>query len=202
MTGERDTEEEQLEPELRIEWRAAEHDTLAAQTAATVAELAVAAASAAAAAAMESQAAARAAIDASDRARAAAESARQAATAAAEVAQGATIAAEGDHARADRVVESTEAAETEARERFQAAQQLRSTPAELAGLQTYNERFIAGGEAFEFETYNEFLGPTLDVSVDGELVNATPILGNRGFRLATPPARGCEVRVYYRVATF
>ena len=69
-------------------------------------------------------------------------------------------------------------------------------------LETYKERLMGDGETAEFETYNEFIGPTLEVSVDQQLVEATPILGNRGFRLASAPPSGSEVRVDYQVATF
>jgi hypothetical protein len=64
----------------------------------------------------------------------------------------------------------------------------------------HNEQFTADGEAAEFETYNEFLASTLEVCVDGDRIDAKPILGNRGFRLPSPPGKGCQVRVYYEIA--
>jgi hypothetical protein len=65
--------------ELLGDWRAAERDTVAARTAASVAALAVAAASAAEEAALEADSAARAAMDAATRAKGAAEHAKRAA---------------------------------------------------------------------------------------------------------------------------
>ena len=108
--------------ELLGDWRAAERDTVAAQGAASVAELALAAALAAEDAASETDEAAKLATEAAIRARAAVEHARRAANQAAEAAHMALAAAEGDRVRADQALAKAERAETDARDRFHEAE--------------------------------------------------------------------------------
>jgi hypothetical protein len=96
-------------------------------------------------------------------------------------------------------VAATDAAEPRASERFRVAQTARHLESDQAQPRSDNEHFTADGETDEFDTYNEFLGPTLQVTVDGQRVEAKPILGNRGFRLPSAPAKGSEVRVYYEI---
>lgn len=104
------------------DWRAAERDTLAAKTAASVAALTVAAAAAAEDAAAEAESAAAAAMDAATRAKSAADHAKKAAAHAAEAAQMASSTALGDKARADQSVQTAERAEGDARDRFHDAE--------------------------------------------------------------------------------
>jgi hypothetical protein len=160
----------------------------------------VAAAREAEEAAIESRAIARATAEASARANEAAARASQAARRASEDAAQATMAADVEHDRSHRRAAAADAAEARASDRFQVAQEashLGSGPAHARGA---NEHFTADGGTAEFDTYNEFLGSTLRVVVDGEPVAAKPILGNRGFRLSSAPGKGCQVRVYYEVA--
>jgi hypothetical protein len=192
--------QEERETARRVEWRASERDALAAVTAEAVADRAVAAARAAEAAAVESQAVARDAAAASVRAAQAAERAIEAARFAATTAASAMAAAEAERRAAHEDVAATIAAESNASDRFQDAQHARRFEANQAHPRPHNEIITADGDEAEFETYNEFLGATLEVHIDGQRVEAKPILGNRGFRLSSPPANGCEVRVYYEVA--
>ena len=108
--------------DLLGEWRAAERDSVAARTAATVAALAVATAGAAERAAGEAAIAGEAAMEAARRAKEAAEHARKAATQAADAARLTHGTAEGDQARAYEAVANAEQAETEARDRFHEAE--------------------------------------------------------------------------------
>jgi hypothetical protein len=103
-------------------WRSAERDTIAARSAARVAELALAAATAAEEAAAEVEAAAASAAEAVSRARSAAVRARQAAAQAAEAAKLSLTGAHGDKARANHDVEVAEQAEGTARDRFHDAE--------------------------------------------------------------------------------
>ena len=93
------------------DWRSAERDTVAARSAARVAELALAAAGAAEEAAVEVEAAAASASEAVSRARSAAVRARQAAAQAAEAANLSLTGAQGDKARANHDVDVAEQAE-------------------------------------------------------------------------------------------
>jgi hypothetical protein len=104
------------------DWRSAERDTVAARSAARVAELALAAAVAAEEAAVEVEAAAASASEAVSRARSAAVRARQAAAQAAEAANLSLTGAQGDKARANHDVEVAEQAEETARDRFHDAE--------------------------------------------------------------------------------
>lgn len=108
--------------DLLGDWRAAERDTVAAKSAASVAALALKAASAAGEAAVEAEAAVKAALDAADRARVAADRAKKAATQAAEAAHLLTTTAESDKVRANHDVEEAESSETAARDRFHEAE--------------------------------------------------------------------------------
>lgn len=108
--------------ELLADWRAAQRDSVAAQVAASVATRAATAAATAEEAAAEAALADREATDAAARAKEAAERAKTAATKAAEAAQRAAATTEVDQARADQSVVETAEAETEARDRFHAAQ--------------------------------------------------------------------------------
>jgi hypothetical protein len=107
--------------ELLGDWRAAERDTVAARTAASVASLAAAAALAAEEAALEADSAARDAMDAVTRAKDAAGHAKRAAAQAAEAGQIAAATSEGDKARGDQAVGTAE--REAARDRFHEAQQ-------------------------------------------------------------------------------
>jgi hypothetical protein len=109
--------------ELLADWRAAQRDSVAAHEAASVAARAATAAATAEEAAAEAEIAAREATDAAARAKEAAERAKTAATQAADAAQRAAVTTEDDQARADQSVVETEAAESEARDRFHAAQE-------------------------------------------------------------------------------
>ncbi len=109
--------------ELLADWRAAQRDSVAAHEAASVAARAATAAVAAEEAAAEAETAAREATNAAARAKEAAERAKTAATQAADAAQRAAVTTEDDQARADQSVVETEAAESEARDRFHAAQE-------------------------------------------------------------------------------
>jgi len=108
--------------ELLGDWRAAERDTAAAKSAASVAALALRAASAAGEAALEAEAAVKAALDAAERAQIAADRAKHAATQAAEAAHLLATSAESDQARANHAVVEAESAETDARDRFHEAE--------------------------------------------------------------------------------
>lgn len=108
--------------ELLGDWRAAERDTAAAKSAASVAALALRAASAAGEAAREAEAAVKAALDAAERAKIAADRAKKAATQAAEAAQLLATSAESDTSRANHAVVEAESAETVARDRFHEAE--------------------------------------------------------------------------------
>jgi hypothetical protein len=101
VEGKKPDKKHESAAELLGDWRAAERDTVAAKTAASVATLAVAAALAADEAVLEAESAARAAMDAATRAKSAAEHAKNAASHASEAAQIASTTAEGDKARAD-----------------------------------------------------------------------------------------------------
>lgn len=192
--------EEATETTLRVEWRAAERDLAAAVTAEAVADRAVAAAAAADVAAAESMAVAGAAAAASARATQAAAHAMETSKLAAVTAQQATAASQAERRRARAEVAATDAAESRASERFQVAQQVRHFESKDARPRTHNELFTVDHDTAEFQTFNEFLGSTLEVTVNGQRVEAKPILGNRGFRLPSPPAKGCEIRVYYEIA--
>lgn len=109
--------------DLLGDWRAAERDSVAARSAASVAELALAAAQAAEEAANETEEAAKLAIEAASRARVAVDFARRAAAHAAEAAQFSLSGAEGDAVRADEEVKRAERAETEARDAFHDAEE-------------------------------------------------------------------------------
>lgn len=108
--------------ELLADWRSAERDSVAAHEAASVAARAVTSAATAEEAAVEAESAAREARDAAVRAKEAADRAKTAATQASEAAQLAATRTEGDQARADQTVIDTDDAESEARDRFHAAQ--------------------------------------------------------------------------------
>jgi hypothetical protein len=108
--------------ELLADWRAAQRDSVAAHEAASVAARATTAAAVAEEAAAEAETAAREARDAAARAKEAAERAKTAATQAADAAQRAAVTTEDDQARADQSVVETEAAESQARDRFHVAQ--------------------------------------------------------------------------------
>lgn len=108
--------------ELLGDWRAAERDTAAAKSAASMAALALRAASAAREAATETEAAVEAALAAAERAKIAAERARTAATEAAEAALLLATRAEADETRANDAVVDAESAETVARDRFHEAE--------------------------------------------------------------------------------
>lgn len=109
--------------DLLGDWRAAERDTVAAKSAASVAALSLEAASAAGEAAHEAELAVKAALDAAERAKIAAERAKSAASQAAEAAQLLATSAEGDKARANHAVVDAESAETVARDRFHEAEE-------------------------------------------------------------------------------
>lgn len=104
--------------ELLAAWRAAGRDSVAAQAAARIAELALEAATAADEAAREVEEAAKAALDSVQKATNAATKARRAATQAAEAASIMLAAAEGDRARADQEVEVAQHHEDDARDAF------------------------------------------------------------------------------------
>lgn len=108
--------------ELLADWRSAERDTVAAQTASRIATLALAAAEAAEEAANAVEVAASSAAEAVETARTAASRARKAAAEAAEAAQLAFASAEGDEARAGVDVQKAEARETAARDAFHKAE--------------------------------------------------------------------------------
>jgi len=109
--------------ELLADWRSATRDTKAAQTAESVAALALVAAGAAEEAAAETDEAAQAAEEAAIHAKGAATQARMASGRATEASQLAIANAEGDKARAGQAVTETEQAEIEARDRFHVAQE-------------------------------------------------------------------------------
>ena len=90
--------------ELLGDWRAAERDTAAARSAASVAALALEAAAAAEEAAEETEVAIRTALEAVERAKAAADHAKEAASHAAEAAQLLSATAEVDKVRANHAV--------------------------------------------------------------------------------------------------
>jgi hypothetical protein len=95
--------------------------------------------------------------------------------------------------------QATDAAESRASERFQVAQHARHFESNRVHPRTHSEVFTVDEETAEFQTFNEFLGSTLEVTINGQCVEATPILGNRGFRLPSGPAKGSDVRVYYEI---
>jgi hypothetical protein len=108
--------------ELLADWRSAERDSVAAHEAASVAARAVTSAAAAEAAAVEAETAAREARDAAVRAKEAADRAKTAATQASDAAQLAATRTEDEQAVADQTVVAADDAESEARDRFHAAQ--------------------------------------------------------------------------------
>lgn len=108
--------------ELIGDWRAAERDTAAAKTVATIAGLALKTAKAAAEAATETEAAANAAQDAAERAKAAADRAKVAASHAAEAARLLGETAQVDKVEANHAVDDAEHAETAARDRYHDAE--------------------------------------------------------------------------------
>jgi hypothetical protein len=108
--------------DLLGDWRAAERDTAAAKSAASVADLALQAASEAGEAALETEAAVKAALEAVERAKIAADRAKRAAAQAAEAALLLTTTAEGDKTRANHAVVDAESAEEVARDRFHEAE--------------------------------------------------------------------------------
>jgi hypothetical protein len=120
--GTRKKDDHAAAADLRGDWRAAQRDTVAAKTAASVAAQAVAAAAGAEEAAQETEEAAGVATEAATRAKLAAERAKKTAGQAVESALLMAITAEGDQARADQATSLAEAAETKARERFHADQ--------------------------------------------------------------------------------
>lgn len=111
-------------PALLGDWRVAERDTVAARSAASVADLALKAAAAAEEVARECEAAAKAASDAAQRAMDAADRARKIALQLSEAAQLAAVTAKGDKVRANRAVEKAEEAESHARDRFHSAEEV------------------------------------------------------------------------------
>ena len=120
------TKEEKSAAALLSEWRSASRDTVAAQAASRVAELALTAAAAAEEAAVDVEAASQAALEAVERARTAASRARTAAQQAAEAATLALATAEGDKVRANLDVELAEDKEDAARERYHEAEDVAS----------------------------------------------------------------------------
>jgi hypothetical protein len=107
--------------ELLSKWRAAGRDTVAAQSAAEVAGLALAAARAAEEAAVETEGAAQSAAEAVERALNAAAKAKKAAAAAARAAHILIAGAEGDKVRANHDVDVAQTAEDEAGKEFKQA---------------------------------------------------------------------------------
>jgi hypothetical protein len=104
--------------ELLGDWRAAERDTAAAKTAATIAGLALKTAKAAEQAAAESEAAAKSALEAAERANVAADRAINAASQAAEAAHLLSATAQVDKAEANHAVDEAVEAETAAHNRY------------------------------------------------------------------------------------
>ena len=119
--------------ELLGAWRAAGRDTVAAQAAARIAELALSASAAAEEAAGEVEAAAKAALESVEKARSAASKAKAAAARAAEAADLALASAAGDKVRANHDVEVAEEAETKARDAFHAKEDVAFRDAERDG---------------------------------------------------------------------
>ena len=114
--------------ELLGDWRAAQRDTAAAESAASVAGHALAAAAAAEEAALEAEVAAKAALEAANRASAAVDRAKRAVAQIAEAVQLAVATAEGDKVRANHDVATSAAAESSARDRFHDAERDAKTP--------------------------------------------------------------------------
>jgi len=104
--------------ELLGDWRAAERDTAASKTAATIAALRLKTAQAAEAAAAATEAAAAAAQEAAERATSASERAKEAASHTAEAARLLSAIAIGDTVDATHAVNEAEAAESTARDRY------------------------------------------------------------------------------------
>ena len=100
------------------DWRAAERDTVAAKTAASISALALKTARAAEEAAVETEAAANAAQEVAERAKAAASRAKDAATHAAEFARLLSESAQADKVEANHAVNEAADAETVARDRY------------------------------------------------------------------------------------
>ncbi len=104
--------------ELLGDWRAAERDTAASKTAATIAALALKTATAAEAAAAATEAAADAAQEAAERAKSASDRAKEAAKHTAEAARLLSAIAIGDKVEANHAVDEAQEAETAAKDRY------------------------------------------------------------------------------------